>query len=171
MCPLCLCILRQLVPLAARLLTPCDPENHRFRSQNSLLRVDTPRREFLRSFAVPALVCGVFSAQNLAQAAPNIEPKTPSESQRKPSAFGARFRRNSATRVSRIRRQNISDFAQRTVFGLARPHLVGLPHFQRLSAARSRCLSSYTAPRRDGRHVGAPRRAARPRKTRFCAAF
>ena len=157
--------------MRSRWATPCDPENHHFSAKNSLPGVDTPRREFLRSFAVPTLVCGAFSARNLAQQAPNIGLERPCESQRKPSAFRAHFRRNSASSDSRIRQENISDSAQRTVFGLARPHLLGLPQFQRLSAARARCLSSCAAPRLIQRHLGAPRRAGRLRKTRFYVAF
>ena len=159
-------------------VTPCDPENQPFSAKNSLLGVDTLslgvdtlRRHFFKASPGSAPAFRAFSARNLARAAPNIGLERPCESQRKPSAFGARFRRNSATRVSRIRQENISDSAQRTVFGLAAPHPVGLPQFQRLSAARARCLSGHPARRLIGRHLGAPRRAGRPRRTRFCVAF
>jgi hypothetical protein len=151
---------------------PCaPPEIHPFWFQKHLLGVRTLRRCFFEGSPRPAPGFRAFSAQNLAQTAPNIEPKTPSESQKKPSAFGAHFRRNSADSSSRMRQKKIADFVQRTVFGLAHPHLLGLPQFQRLSAARARCLSSCAAPRLTKRHLRAPRRAGRLRKTRFYALF
>ena len=158
-------------PPLFQVLAPCDPENHHFSVKKRLLGVDTLRRHFFEGSPDSAPGFGQISGRNLAQQAPNIGLERPCESQRKPSAFGAHFRRNSAARDSRIRQENISDSAQRTVFGFARPHLLGWPQFQRLSAAQARCLSGYAAPRLIGRHLGAPRRAGRPRRTRFCVAF
>jgi hypothetical protein len=83
-----------LPPVRGGRLAPCDPENLPFSVKKRLRVVDTRRRHFLESFAVPAAVFGAFSAWNLAGLPPNIEPKIPSKSQNIPSTFWAQYWRN-----------------------------------------------------------------------------